>query len=265
MRFSPRSLTVILSLYTLTAMFISSMSYTETLAHIPPSEREDISFLALRRTALFNDEEYALIFRQTGLGRGAVNSILPFELPKYQQMYFSVPEYKCEATTPVSFEEYVPDPEIKIASVQDGDILYTRASHILSWRNGHTAIVTDAQSRRTLEAVVIGSDTAFQSLSKWERYPNFKILRLKDVPFETRQAIAKTAEKHLACKPYNLLAGIIPLKYCPPEDVSGTQCAHLVWLACAEYGYDIDSDGGAIVTPTDILNSELLEVVQSYG
>lgn len=265
MKFSRRTLTAILTLYAFTAMFAGSMLYTETLAHIPPQKREDITLLALRRTALFSDDEYSLIFRQTGLGRGAVDSILPFELPKYQQMYFSLPEYKCEATTPVSFEEYVAEPKIRIAAVQDGDILYTRSSHILSWRNGHTAIVTDAENRRTLEAVVIGSDTAFQSLSKWEHYPNFRILRLRNVPLETRQAIAKTAERCLADKPYNLLAGIIPLKYCPPEDASGTQCAHLVWLACAEYGFDIDSDGGAIVTPTDILNSELLEVVQAYG
>ena len=265
MKYTRKILLWILCLYTLTALFVCSMFYIETLAHISPSEKEDIGFLTMRRTALFSDDEYALIFRQTGLGRNAADSISPAELTEYQQMYFAVPDYKCEFTTPVSFEEYVPLPKIKITSVQDGDILYTRSSHILSWRNGHTAIVTDAENRRTLEAVVIGSDTAFQSLSKWEHYPNFKVLRLKGVPHETRQSIAKTAEKYLAGKPYNFLAGIIPVKYCTPEDVSGTPCAHLVWLACAEYGYDIDSDGGTLVTPSDIVKSELLEVVQTYG
>ena len=32
-----------------------------------------------------------------------------------------------------------------------------------------------------------------------------------------------------------------------------------------QYGIDLDSDGGIIVTPTDIANSPYLEVVQSYG
>ena len=182
-----------------------------------------------------------------------------------QDIYFSDINYQCEHTTPVSFEEFAAEPEISIVTVEEGDILYTKASHILSWRNGHTAIVTDAENRRTLEAVVIGSDTAFQSLSKWEHYPNFKILRLKNVPYETRRSIANTAEKYLIGKPYNFLAGIIPFKYSPPEETNGTQCAHLVWLAYAAHGYDIDSNGGAIVTPSDIAESELLETVQTYG
>ena len=47
--------------------------------------------------------------------------------------------------------------------------------------------------------------------------------------------------------------------------VEGTQCAHLVWLAYRHFGYDLDSDGGYIVTPYDIYSSEFLELVQIYG
>ena len=47
--------------------------------------------------------------------------------------------------------------------------------------------------------------------------------------------------------------------------LGGTQCAHLIWSAFAAAGYDIDSDGGWLVTPRDLARSPLLEVVQVYG
>lgn len=265
MKFGRKSLIAIFVLYGTVSMVLSAMIFTERLAYVQPEQWRDISHLAMRRSNLFSDEEYALIFEQTGLGKAAVDSIMPFELKKYQSIFFTEPDYRCEATTPVSFEEYVPEPSAEIVCVEDGDVLVTRSSHILSWRNGHAAIVTDAEKRHTLEAVVIGSNTAFQSLDKWESYPNFKVLRLKGASYETRSSIAATAEKYLADKPYNILAGVLPWKYSPPENTEGTQCAHLVWLAYAAHGYDIDSDGGAIVTPADIAQSSLLETVQTYG
>ena len=44
-----------------------------------------------------------------------------------------------------------------------------------------------------------------------------------------------------------------------------THCSHLVWQAYKHFGYDIDSDGGPLVTCNDIARSDLLEVVQVYG
>lgn len=41
----------------------------------------------------------------------------------------------------------------------------------------------------------------------------------------------------------------------------GTQCAHLVWAAFDAYGYDIDGDGGWLVTPADFTSSGLLRIV----
>lgn len=46
---------------------------------------------------------------------------------------------------------------------------------------------------------------------------------------------------------------------------TGTQCAHLVWYAYRYFGYDLDSDGGFVVTPDDLYHSDLLELVQIYG
>lgn len=259
-----KNIWVLLVIYALIAAYVCSENYTETLAHIRPAAYESLSGVIYKSG--YTDEDYALILRQTGLGRAAADRLRDGSaLLKYQAVYFADTEYECVHTTPVSFEEYVPVPKAEIVTVEDGDILVTTASHILSWRNGHAAIVTDAEKGRTLEAVVIGSNTAFQSLSKWEAYPNFKVLRLKNATAEERAEIADAAEEFLGNKPYNFLVGVFPRKYTPLEDVYGTQCAHLVWLAYASFGYDIDSDGGMIVTPKDIAESGLLELVQTYG
>ncbi len=45
----------------------------------------------------------------------------------------------------------------------------------------------------------------------------------------------------------------------------GTHCAHLVWYAYKQFGYNVDSDGGFITTPRDLYNSDLWEVIQVYG
>lgn len=254
-----------LFLYGIAAAYISSHFYTEKLAYrAPVHERRDIS--ALAGQSAYTEEEYEKIFRQTGLGRAAVDSLADKrKLLDYQESYFSLPEYVCKMNSPVSFEERVQDSTILLAPLEDGDILVTNSSHVLSWRNGHAAIVVDAAHGVTLEAVVIGKNSKTQDISKWSRYPNFAVLRLKGADKSERAAIAHTAMDCLCDVPYRVTIGLYPRKYCDPECVRGTQCAHLVWLAYAAHGYDIDSNHGLIVTPKDIFESDLFEVVQVYG
>ena len=113
--------------------------------------------------------------------------------------------------------------------------------------------------------MVIGKNSKTQDLEKWSHYPNFTVLRLKDAKKAERAAIARSAYDYLNDIPYVATIGVIPAKYSELEIASGTQCAHLVWLAYAAHGYDIDSDRGLIVTPKDILESDLFDVVQVYG
>jgi hypothetical protein len=75
---------------------------------------------------------------------------------------------------------------------------------------------------------------------------------------EKREAIGAYARRELVDITYRLEAIKSGLQW-------GTHCAHLTWYACARFGYDIDDDGGWIVTPRDIFDSELLEIVQIYG
>lgn len=255
-------------IYGMAAAYVSSLFYIEGLAYsAPAAEKRDIGAI-VRKSCYENltDEDCEFIYSQTGLGRSAVQSLDSLErLYDYQESYFAEIDFKCKANSPVSCEERVQNGRILLAPLEDGDILVTNASHVFSWRNGHAAIVTNAKEGKTLEAVVIGKNSKPQNISKWTSYPNFAVLRLKGADRKTRAEIAAAAVKYLDDVPYNVFIGLYPMKYSNISAVRGTQCAHLVWLAYAAYGYDIDSNGGLIVTPKDIAESELFEIVQIYG
>ncbi|MGN1304204.1 MAG: hypothetical protein ACI4YB_04120 [Oscillospiraceae bacterium] len=249
------------------AMYSSSLLYIEQMAHIyPKTEWKSLENIVKKTPGTLTESELELVFEQTGLGRAAVMKLTDLEkLDFYQDNYYSEVEYERFANSPFSSEEYVEAPTATLDFIEKGDILITHSSRVFSWRNGHAAIVIDADEGKTLEAVVIGQDTCIQDIEKWRHYPNFLVLRLKDADEQLRSDIADTALELLCDKPYRLLTGVFSKKYPDRENIAGTQCAHLVWLACAYHGFDIDSDGGLIVTPKDISESDLLEVVQSYG
>lgn len=256
----------LLGIYFIAAAYVCGRNYGEITAHIPPgSVRRDISYICGKSAAELTAEDYDVIFAQTGLGRAAVEDMPTLSLlEEYAEAYHAPVEFVCMRNSPVSCEEYVAEPRVKLVKPEKGDILLTSSSHVFSWRNGHAAIVI-GDGTQTLEAVVIGSLSSVQSIEKWRHYPNILVLRLKDVSAEERAAIADAAAENLEGIPYNVFSGVFTKKYKPLTEISGTQCAHLVWSAYARFGYDIDSDGGLIVTPRDITDSELLEVVQSYG
>lgn len=260
-------LLLICIIYGVISSFVASLFYIEPLAHIKPSaEMTDISHLTEKAVSDYTNEDYELIFQQTGLGKSAVKRLAsPLLLTAYQESYFAEVEYTCTMNSPISFEERIENSPVMLAPLEDGDVLITNSSHVFSWRNGHAAIVVDAENKITLEAVVIGKNSKLQDADKWRHYPNFAVLRLKNAEKKERAAIARSAYNYLRDVPYWVTIGIYPAKYSELEIASGTQCAHLVWLAYAAHGYDIDSNRGLIVTPNDILESELFEVVQVYG
>lgn len=80
---------------------------------------------------------------------------------------------------------------------------------------------------------------------------------------ETRKAVAEYAKKQLLGVPYTVFAGIFSKKNQQP--LKGTQCAHVVWYAYKQFGIDLDSNGGCVVKPRDMANSEYMQIVQIYG
>ena len=225
------------------------------------------------------DEDYELLFLQTGLARPGVDALRregrQKELLDLQERLFAQVPIVCRANTIVTREERIAERKSSekesidnyfaiIPYIEEGDILITFNSHALGWRNGHAALVVDAKNRLTLEAQVLGSNTVVVSLEHWTRYPSFAILRLRNATENERKAIADFALEQLVDIPYSLTAGW-QRKTDPMAPLTGTHCSHLIWYAYNQFGYDLDSDGGLIVTPRDLYESPLLEVIQIYG
>ena len=227
-----------------------------------------------------SDDDYALLFAQTGLSASAIDTLLTTERIKKiflaQDALFAEISISCKPNSIISWEEHASrsilmsnkkDNIIRCATIpvlEDGDILITPSSHTYGWRNGHAAIIIDAASRTTLESVVLGQNSCLQSVDKWETYPAFLVLRLKNTSPKIRSAIANNAMDLLCDVPYGLVSvtkQVSSSKHAPAY----THCSHLVWYAYKQAGYNLDSDGGLIVTPNDIAKSSLLEIVQIYG
>ncbi|HWQ77190.1 MAG TPA: hypothetical protein VN381_00090 [Anaerovoracaceae bacterium] len=222
------------------------------------------------------DDDYRTIFLQTGLGKAAADELLRentgaadrvrvFE--QYQDDFFTPASYECRVSAFIVHGESMRDEDgmlrkgFEIPDVRNGDIFITKATHSLGWRHGHAAVVVDTARGKTLEAILLGTPSVLQNVDKWRTYPSFIHLRLKDKNADAA-GIAEFAKEHMLGVPYGLLTGI-PLK--APEDVGKTQCSHVVWYPYERFGYDLDSDGTWLVTPKDIANSDLLEIVQVYG
>lgn len=240
----------------------------------PDYRKEDLAGIAIKE--LWTDADYNTIFHQTGLGRDAADKIrkevagnsrlTAFE--KYQNDFFAKGDYECRVAAFIVHDERMVDEKGKlrrsfhIADLRDGDILITKATHSLGWRHGHAAIVTNAAEGETMEALLLGNPAILDTTSKWETYTSFIQLRLKNHEEIDAGEIAEFAKKKVLGVNYGLLTGI-PVK--APDDIKKTQCAHLVWYPYEHFGYDLDSDGSWLVTPNDMANSSLLEVVQVYN
>lgn len=241
----------------------------------PNYQKQDLSKIVNKEK--LKTDDYELIINQTGLGRTAVDSLFKKStvalernkiLKQVQDNFFSPKNSQTAKIGLITFEEKNINENkssaqrFKMASIQNGDIIITKSTQSLGWRHGHAAIVIDAEHGKTLEATVWGTNTSKQSIDKWQNYSTFIILRLKNRSEFTTDKVIKFAEKNLYDIPYGLLTGL-PQK--SPQKIIKTQCAHLIWYLYYQFGFDLDSNGSWLVTPKDIVNSDLLEVVQLYG
>ncbi|MCH5191274.1 MAG: hypothetical protein J1F23_03830 [Oscillospiraceae bacterium] len=220
------------------------------------------------------DSDYELILSQTGLGKPAVDKLITEgnvgRIEEYREFYLMDKDYVCyregvfachEAITDENGER-ITNPDF--ADIQNGDILITLSIHSLGWRHGHAAVVVDAQRGITAEAVMFGKKSSYGKVKDWKNYPLVAVLRLKDADESIRNEIAQFTDENMIGIYYGLLAGVIWGRNTENIPVT-TQCAHFVWFVYKNAGIDIDSDGGTVITPKDILESENLETVQIYG
>jgi uncharacterized protein YycO len=247
----------------------------EPMRYIRPDyPKEDISIILEKEN--LTEEDYKKLFYQTGLGKTAVDELLKKsdgkdEIIKFQELFLRDNDVLCEPIGIITSQESIVNDEGKpmygfnFAPYENGYVLITKATHSLGWRHGHAAIITDAERGETLEAVILGTNTMFQNINKWRVYPSFMMLKLKDTSQETLDEIAKFAKNNMNDVPYGLFVGLLSSKNPVPEKLKSTQCSHLVWYPFMQSGYDVDYDGSWLVTPKDIANSDLFEVVQIYG
>lgn len=281
-----RTVAVFLGIFVFLGAFLSSVMIADYIvcngsAHFVPdyAKMDSADFIALAdKTEDWTEEEIHTLYLQTGLGKPALIQLrdqankngnripLSEQLKVYQNMLFYEGNITHEHVADVSNRDLLKNPYARVAPVmQAGDVLVNSSTHTLGFRNGHAALVLDEYGY-VLESFELGYDSAASpSGDEWfAESSNFLLLRLKDVDAQTRSQIAENAYYTLQGIPYTLTVGIFSKKY-QGEKPKGTQCAHLVWQAFKNAGYDIDSNRGIVVTPRDIARSPLFEVVQVYG
>lgn len=269
-------LLVVTIIILIAAVLLISGAAAEPYAHTEP-DYQQIDITPILSKSKLSEEDYRTLFLQTGLGKPAVDDLRK-ESPDsaqtiltFQDNFFKKINEICESNSLISREESVVDENgnyvdgTQLAPLHNGYIMITKCSHVFGWRNGHAALVVDAAQGITLESDVLGTNSVIQGTDKWKNFPDFMIFRIKGASDTLLNKIAQSALQNLNNVPYDFSVGILSPKYQEPGQITGTQCSHLVWEACKLYGYDLDSDSGMIVTPKDIANSPLLEVVQVYG
>ena len=234
-----------------------------TARTVPNYPRQDLSDVLAKEE--WSDEDYDLIYRQTGLTRAYFEGLdaRPDEefILRCQNDLFFEGEYEHDADTFGTAHDYFPDEYFAMVELEPGDVLISASVHTMGWKNGHAALVVGGSS--VLQAFGVGTVSDIVSPSWFRRAANFMVLRPKLEKSETDRVVS-WALKNMNGVEYSLFTGIFSPKD-QTDDPRDTQCAHLVWQAYYACGYDIDSTGGPVVSPKNIANSDLFEVIQVNG
>ena len=239
--------------------------YTEkTWSHFCPSY-EKIDLMPILEKETLTEEDYETLYRQTGLTKlgidglrdvGALNRILNIQTYFFKEQTINTIHFN-----PFTYSEEIND-SIPMAQLEPGDILITSTVRVSWLRYGHSALVVDGESNLVVESMSPGASSTFNSAFDFSELGDFMVLRPK-IDKETKAEVVEFAKNELIGLPYRFTLGIFYKKF--PDELRVSQCAHLVWYAYKKFGYDLDSDGGGIVKPQDMLLSEHVEVVQAYG
>lgn len=261
-----------------TALLIAALSLAAALAvlqagalhqtyaqvHWTP-DYEKVDILPLLQKAERTQEDYAVLYAQTGLTRLGIEDLLEVHdihrILEIQTRYFEEYTVETDLFAPFTSTQTI-DGRGAYGRLRNGDLIISSSAFFSWFRCGHAAMMVDAPAQQIINAVSIGADSALEPLSEFESRANFMVLRPK-LPTELRESVASYAKSWLVGLPYQLTAGLLTDKFESP--VTSTQCAHLVWYAYQMFGVDLDSNGGRLVTPKDLAQSPLVELVQTFG
>lgn len=271
-----RALIIILSILFALVFILSFFLIADAFAHsharvVPDYAMDEDGLIAVLEKPKdgWSDEDYTFVYRQTGLtkvyfdGSDAVNRT--FVLNCQRDLFYDE-DISHESPVIGASHDCFDDKYMTMVPLERGDVVLSSSVHTLGWSNGHASIVVrggSAAAASTVQAITVGTVSERQGTAWFRRSSNFMVLRPK-ISREQAEDIADWAQQNLIGVPYSLFTGIFNAKD-QTADVQTTQCAHLVWLAYKAFGYDIDSTGGPVVTPKNIANCDLFEVVQVNG
>lgn len=222
------------------------------------------------RVILTEETDYETVFLQTGLGKSVVDKLKEAgqfkKITEAQEIFFTEPNVECNQMLGLfTMEDRLDDSDsTPFYDLRLGDILLTFSTHSLGWRHGHAALVTGKNV--VLECESIGTLSSESGIYYWKNYSNYVVLRPKGITPELGEKVVDYSLEELIGLPYKLTSGIFGSKEIDLESRNaGFYCTNLIWYAWKHFGIDLDSDGGKIVTSTDLLNSDKLEVIQIYG
>lgn len=233
-------------------------------------KRQDIRPILEKR--YLREDDYKMIFSQTGVARAGTERILSREknpdktFIEFQEFFLEMCHVECCRENLFTMQDQRQDmgePQ-PLVPLENGDILISFSSHSLGWRHGHAGLVVDAEKEKVLEAVTPGKCSEIKSMGYWRKCSEFMIFRLKNASYKKRAQIASYASEHLCGIPYSLLSGIFGEEEKGQTPLSA-HCAYLIWYAFFCFGYDLDADGGMIVTVMDLAKSPQLELLQVFG
>ena len=211
------------------------------------------------------DEDYELLYRQTGLTKIGVDRALARgeegieRICEIQDSFFAEHEAENDKFGPWACRDLIGS-SVPNIYLEDGDIVVTSSTHISFMRIGHSGLVVDGEAGEVLQANTYGETSGMVKISYFTRRVNFMVFRPK-ADKETRTAAAEYAKLNLTDLPYSAFVGIFSDK----NSIEKTQCAHIIWYAYRQYGLELDGNGGLLVLPYDIAHSDNVELVQVFG
>ncbi len=233
----------------------------------PDYEKIDLTHILSKEE--FSAEDYETLYRQTGLTKLGVDGLVAADrtedILEIQEDFFAAYEYHGNEFGPFTCSDVLRSADaVHFAVLEDGDVIVTASTHFSFFRFGHSMLVVDGEKEEILNSFGYGAPSGIGNAEHFNRRPAFLILRPK-ADEETRRAVAAYAADELTGIEYSILAGLFGGQYEEDAPPSVTQCAHIVWYAFMHFGIDIDSNGGWLVLPRDIANSDQFELVQAYG
>lgn len=228
----------------------------------PAGAPEDIA--PLLEKEILTEEDYALLYRQTGLTRIGVDRARA-RGPIGRQRILDIQKscFEDHGLAPDAFFLWTCTDYMEIPAVagylEDGDIIVTASTHLSAWRIGHAGLVVNAADNQVLQAAEYGEPSCIGTIADFTNRINFMILRPR-ASAEIKQQVVTYAKENLVGLPYTAFLGT---GY--HENVCKTHCAHLVWYAYHAVGYELIDGDRRILLPYDLSRSGEVELVQTFG